>query len=146
MTTFIILVCIILIIFLLKYNRKVDSYTNDNKLEVESNEDWEYETVIIKGIGKSREIDWKTANLRDPVPAEGQPGFYSCMTNYGKGTILKHNNGSSEVHIHNFDEDIYDKTINIKNIERMDLPFHLISLDRTNSNSEIYDQNDESFS
>jgi FAD synthase len=119
MITFIILVCIILIIFLLKYNKKVDHYTD---------EDWEYETFVIKGLGKSREIDWKTANLRDPVPAEGQPGLYSCVTNYGKGTILKHNSGFSEVHIHNFDEDIYDKTIKIKNIERHDLPFQLISL------------------
>jgi FAD synthase len=117
MFTFVLITCVILLIFWLKYPKKVDEG------------DWEHETMVVKGNGKFREIDWRTANLETPPPHVKQPGLYACMSNYGRATLFKHTNGFAEVHIHNFNKDIYDETIKLKHFEKHDFPIEII--DRT---------------
>ena len=117
MFTFVLITCVILLIFWLKYPKKVDEG------------DWEHETRVVKGDGKAREIDWRTANLETPPPHIKQPGLYACMSNYGRATLFKHTNGFAEVHIHNFDKDIYDQNIKLKQFEKHDFTIEFI--DRT---------------
>tara|TARA_B110000902_G_C13760919_1_gene380558 strand:+ start:107 stop:454 length:348 start_codon:yes stop_codon:yes gene_type:complete len=87
---------------------------------------WEFETKVVKGNGKFRLIDWRTANLEKPPPHVKQPGLYSCISNYGQATLFKHTNGFAEVHIHKFDKDIYDQTIKLKNFEKHEFPIEII--------------------
>ena len=88
---------------------------------------WTFETEVVHGAQVSRKIDWKTANLLACPPHAKQPGFYSCRTNYGDGTLLRRDTGSEcEVHVHDFDQDIYDRPMKLKNIVPLDhLPFKL---------------------
>lgn len=87
---------------------------------------WDFETTVIRGKGKSSEIDWKTANL-EYMPRGLQRGFYSCETNYGVGTMLV-SDTLCEVHIHNFNSNIYNKKIKIKNIHRIETPMGIKSI------------------
>ena len=89
---------------------------------------WVFETRVVRGAGFARKIDWRTANLLAcPPEVAKKPGFYSCRTNYGDATMLRRDAwGECEVHIHEFNDDIYDKPIKLKNITRLDdLPFTL---------------------
>jgi len=36
-----------------------------------------------------------------------------------------------EVHIHNFDDDIYGKRLKLRNIRKIDVPFKIVSTDGT---------------
>ena len=87
---------------------------------------WDFETTVIRGKGKSKDIDWKTANL-ERMPHGLQLGFYACETNYGVGTMLV-SDTLCEIHIHKFNSNIYDKKIKIKNIRRIETPMGIKSL------------------
>jgi FAD synthase len=92
---------------------------------------WEHSDKVVHGNGISREVDWKTANLSKCPPKVKEQGFYSCTTNYGEGTLLKGPQNMCEVHIHNFDDDIYGKKLKLRNIRKMDVPFKIVSTDGT---------------
>jgi FAD synthase len=92
---------------------------------------WEHSGKVVKGVGVSKKIDWKTANLSKCPDKINENGFYSCTTNYGEGTLLKGPQNICEVHIHNFDNDIYGKSLKLRNIRKIDLPFKIVSTDGT---------------
>ena len=92
---------------------------------------WEHSGKVVKGAGISKKIDWKTANLSICPDKINGNGFYSCTTNYGEATLLKRPKNACEVHIHNFDNDIYGKILKLRNIKKMDAPFKLVSTDDT---------------
>ena len=119
MLALILITCAILLLIWFKYPKKDDEG------------EWEHETMVVKGNGKFREIDWRTANLESPPPHVKQPGLYGCMSNYGRATMFKHTNGFAEVHIHNFNDDIYGKRLKLRNIRKMDVPFKIVSTDGT---------------
>ena len=81
---------------------------------------WEHSCKVVKGAGISKKIDWKTANLSICPDKINGNGFYSCITNYGEGTLLKGPQNVCEVHIHNFDNDIYGKMLKLRNIRKID--------------------------
>jgi FAD synthase len=76
---------------------------------------WEHSDKVVHGHKKMREHDWKTANIVNCPKKTKELGFYSCTTNYGKGTLVR-NAHHCEVHIHNFDGDIYGEELKLKNI------------------------------
>ena len=82
---------------------------------------WEHSCKIIKGKGISKKMGWKTANLSLCTYNIGYRvnGFYSCTTNYGEATLLKRPKNACEVHIHNFDNDIYGKILKLRNIKNL---------------------------
>lgn len=94
---------------------------------------WEHSCKVVKGAGISKKMGWKTANLSMCPYNIGyhESGFYSCTTNYGEGTLLKRPKNACEVHIHNFDNDIYGKKLKLRNIKKMDAPFKIVSTDGT---------------
>ena len=92
---------------------------------------WDHSCKVVKGAGISKKIDWKTANLSICPDKINGNGFYSCTTNYGEGTLLKGPQNMCEVHIHNFDDDIYGKKLKLRNIRKMDVPFKIVSTDGT---------------
>lgn len=92
---------------------------------------WDFETHVVRGGGVARKIDWRTANLPTCPPHATRAGFYSCRTNYGDATMLRrHPQGDDcEVHIHDFNDDIYGQPIKLKNIKRLDtLPFVFVPI------------------
>ena len=82
---------------------------------------WEHSCKIIKGKGISKKMGWKTANLSICPYNIGYRvnGFYSCTTNYGEATLLKRPKNACEVHIHNFDNDIYGKILKLRKFQIM---------------------------
>ena len=92
---------------------------------------WEHSCKVVKGAGISKKIDWKTANLSICPDKINGNGFYSCTTNYGEATLLKGPKNMCEVHIHNFDDDIYGKRLKLRNIKKIDVPFKVVSTDGT---------------
>ena len=83
---------------------------------------WEHSDKVVRGEGISKEVDWKTANISKCPPKVNEQGFYSCTTNYGKGTLVRSTN-QCEVHIHDFDGDIYGKELKLKDINMHKLSF-----------------------
>lgn len=92
---------------------------------------WSFETRVVHGSKVARKIDWKTANLLACPPEAKQPGFYLCRTNFGDATLLRRDAwGECELHVHDFDSDIYGETIKLKRITRLEkLPFKLVKDD-----------------
>ena len=79
--------------------------------------------IIIEGQKLGRKLGYKTANIKYPKELIEIPfGVYEVETNYGKGianfgirpTVNNSKNKVLETHILNFDQDIYDKIINIE--------------------------------
>ena len=86
---------------------------------------WEHSSKVVHGHGMARHVDWRTANLAEcPKQTKGR-GFYSCTTNYGKGSLIRSERGTCEVHIHEFNGDIYGKELNLKDIKQEEIPFGL---------------------
>lgn len=86
---------------------------------------WEYSGKVVHGHGMARHVDWRTANLAECPRNTQERGFYSCMTNYGKASLIRSERGTCEVHIHNFNDDIYGKELKIKDLKQEDIPFGL---------------------
>lgn len=86
---------------------------------------WEHSSKVIHGYGMARHADWRTANLAECPRNSGEKGFYSCMTNYGKASLIKSDRGTCEVHIHDFKGDIYGKELRLKDLKQEEIPFGL---------------------
>jgi FAD synthase len=86
---------------------------------------WEHSSKVIHGHGVAREADWRTANLTECPQSARERGFYSCMTNYGKASLIRSEHGTCEVHIHDFNGDIYGKEIKLKDLKQREIPFGL---------------------
>ena len=77
---------------------------------------------IIKGQQLGRTIGYKTANMIYPAELISLPfGVYSVQTNFGKGIAnfgtrptVKGEGTLLEVHILDFDKDIYGETLNVE--------------------------------
>lgn len=70
---------------------------------------------VIKGDGISRKYGYRTANMKLKKPMEC--GVFNGMSQHGKTTILSNGTNYVECHIHDFNKDIYGKTLKIKNID-----------------------------
>ena len=84
--------------------------------------------IIIEGQKLGRELGYKTANIKYPNELIEIPfGVYEVETNYGKGianfgirpTVNNTKNKVLETHILNFDQDVYDKIINIEFVKML---------------------------
>jgi len=73
---------------------------------------------VIKGEGTSRDYDYPTANIIIKKPMKC--GVFNGMSQYGKTTILSNGTNYVECHIHNFNKNIYGKTLKIKDIDYVD--------------------------
>jgi FAD synthase len=73
---------------------------------------------VIKGDGTSRNYGYRTANMKLKKPMEC--GVFNGMSQHGKTTILSNGTNYVECHIHDFNKDIYGKTLKIKNIDYID--------------------------
>jgi FAD synthase len=86
---------------------------------------WDHSSIVVRGKGVAKDIDWKTANLSACPSGITDPGFYSCDTNYGKATLLKDEGPLCEVHIHKFNGTIYGEYLKMKNIVRHNVPYSI---------------------
>ena len=102
--------------------RKLLANGNVTKANIMLGQKFSIEGVVVKGNKIGRTIGFKTANLVYPPELIELPyGVYSVETTYGKGIanfgIRPTINGSNailEVHILDFDKDIYDKPIRVE--------------------------------
>ena len=102
--------------------RKLLANGNVTKANIMLGQKFSIEGVVVKGNKIGRTIGFKTANLVYPPELIELPyGVYSVETIYGKGIanfgIRPTINGSNailEVHILDFDKDIYDKPIRVE--------------------------------
>ena len=102
--------------------RKLLANGNVIKANIMLGQKFSIEGVVVKGNKIGRTIGFKTANLVYPPELIELPyGVYSVETTYGKGIanfgIRPTINGSNailEVHILDFDKDIYDKPIRVE--------------------------------
>lgn len=93
---------------------------------------YQLEGVVVKGKEIGRTIDFPTANLEsiDSTKLIPKDGVYAVKVNYegeeldgmmniGKNPTTGTNERSLEVHIFNFDEDLYGVQLNVSFIERL---------------------------
>ena len=85
---------------------------------------WEHSDKVVHGKGISKEVDWENGkSFKSVHPRSKNKVFYSCTTNYGKGTLVRSTN-QCEVHIHDFNGDIYGKELKLKDINMHKLSFN----------------------
>ncbi len=109
--------------------RKLISEGRTEKANSMLGDDFSVSGKVTEGNKIGRTIGFKTANINYPPELIELPyGAYGVETNFGKGVanfgIRPTINGSNavlEVHILNFDEDIYGKNLNVK-FEKMIRP------------------------
>ena len=93
---------------------------------------YQLEGVVVKGKEIGRTIDFPTANLEgiDSTKLIPKDGVYAVKVNYegeeldgmmniGKNPTIGANERSLEVHIFNFDEDLYGVQLNVSFVERL---------------------------
>ena len=85
--------------------------------------DFEISGVVIEGQRLGRKLGYKTANIEYPKNLVNIPfGVYEIVTDFGSGianfglrpTVNNTNTPVLEVHILNFDKDIYNKLLSVK--------------------------------
>ena len=73
--------------------------------------------IVEKGRGVAKEYGYKTANIT--IDQELQCGVYNGESQYGKTTIMSNGSKHVQCHIHDFNENIYGKKLDIKNIKKL---------------------------
>lgn len=89
--------------------------------------------TVVRGFGEGRKLGFPTANMHISqdqmvpkrgvyavrVAIEGYPNTYAGMMNIGVRPTYGEFSETIEVHILDFDADIYDKTINVRFVQRL---------------------------
>ena len=72
--------------------------------------------TVEKGRGIAKDYGYKTANIT--IDKNLQCGIYNGVSQYGKTTIMSDGSNDVQCHIHDFNENIYGKKLDIKNIKK----------------------------
>tara|TARA_A100001015_G_scaffold197431_1_gene220142 strand:- start:41 stop:448 length:408 start_codon:yes stop_codon:yes gene_type:complete len=106
------LLFVFLIVRISVYFTQIIKDINEKNIENYSN----IEGIVEKGDGVSKMADWPTANIKNNknIPF----GVYSGKSNYGNVTFYSRDNWI-EAHIHDFNGNIYGKTLKISNIKKL---------------------------
>tara|TARA_B100000287_G_C20146549_1_gene588382 strand:- start:39 stop:332 length:294 start_codon:yes stop_codon:yes gene_type:complete len=94
----------------------------------------EVEGLVEKGLGLSSETHgYPSANIKSDL----EMGIYTGSTKYGPCILAVGTPPSTEIHIFEFDGDLYGKNLKIKNIKRVpeELTFAMYKI-----NKEKYDE------
>ncbi len=106
------LLFVFLIVRISVYFTQIIKDINEKNIENYSN----IEGIVEKGDGVSKMVDWPTANIKNNknIPF----GVYSGKSNYGNVTFYSRDNWI-EAHIHDFNGNIYGKSLKISNIKKL---------------------------
>tara|TARA_B100000925_G_C21946923_1_gene447202 strand:- start:28 stop:333 length:306 start_codon:yes stop_codon:yes gene_type:complete len=73
--------------------------------------------IVKKGAGIGKDYGYKTANIT--IDNNLQCGIYNGISQYGKTTVISDGSNDIQCHIHDFNENIYGKNLNIKSIKKL---------------------------